>query len=243
VKVTGGLTFRTVSPGANHTCGLTTTGVAYCWGDNGYGTLGVGTFAGPQRCPVDPDDSSAGAFACSRVPVPVGGGLTFSAVTASLALSCGLTTDGDGYCWGVNADGRVGDGTKTSRSSPTLVAGGIKFAVVSDAPAFTTMGTSSPHTCGVNAAGTAYCWGANAFGALGDGTTGGPVCVFTFTCSTIPVPVAGGLTFAYVSAGGEHSCGLAVGGTAYCWGNNNYGQLGDGSTKVSAVPIVVVGRP
>jgi len=87
------------------------------------------------------------------------------------------------------------------------------------------------HSCGVTAGGNAFCWGDNSSGQLGDGTTGGRVS---------PVPVAGGLTFAVVSAGGDHTCGATPSGGVYCWGDNLFGQLGSGTTVTSLTPVRVV---
>jgi alpha-tubulin suppressor-like RCC1 family protein len=89
------------------------------------------------------------------------------------------------------------------------------------------------HTCAVTTGGLAYCWGANTFGQLGDGTA---------TQQEAPVAVSGGLTFSTVSAtGASHTCGVTSGGAGYCWGWNGSGELGDGSTAASAVPVPVTG--
>jgi len=90
------------------------------------------------------------------------------------------------------------------------------------------------HSCAVNAAGQAYCWGFNGSGQLGDGTT---------TDRLIPTPVAGGLAFAALSAGGAHTCGLTTSGVAYCWGDNYTGQLGDGTTTNQLVPKAITVGP
>ena len=103
MSVAGGLGFAAVSVGGTHTCGVTTGGAAYCWGDNGYGQLGDGTTT--QR----------------PSPVRVAGALTFRAVSAGSSHTCGLTTTRLAYCWGDNFRGALGDGTGVSSSVPVLV--------------------------------------------------------------------------------------------------------------------------
>ena len=88
-------------------------------------------------------------------------------------------------------------------------------------------------SCGITPDGAAYCWGWNAYGQLGDGTT---------TNNLTPVAVSGGLTFASVSPDLHHTCGLTTAGVAYCWGDNQHGQLGDGTLAWSNVPVRVAGQ-
>ncbi len=205
VAVVGGLSFAALTAGTFHTCGLTGNGAAYCWGDNEYGQLG---------------DGSTTSY--SSVPVAVSGGLTFSALSATYHHTCGVTASGAAYCWGYNGAGQFGDGSSTSSSVPVAVSGGLTFSVVT---------AGALHTCGLTTGGGAYCWGWSALGRLGTGADTGPdQCLPQYNggCSRKPLAVAGGLTFARLSAGGNHSCGVTVGGIAYCWGENNVGQLGTG---------------
>ena len=258
--VSGGLTFAQVSAGAGHTCGVTTGGAAYCWGSNS-GGLGDGTTtnrlspvavvggltfaqvsAGANTghtCGV----TTGGAAYCwgpnlrgqlgngggttgSTSPVLVSGGLTFAQVSAGADYTCGVTTGGAAYCWGANTGGQLGDGTTTDRTSPVLVVGGLTFAQVNTAELLVT-----PFTCGVTTGGAAYCWGFNGNGELGDGTA---------TNRLSPVAVLGGLSFAHVSAGSSHACGVTTtSGAAYCWGWNGNGQLGDGTTFLRRTPVRV----
>lgn len=88
-------------------------------------------------------------------------------------------------------------------------------------------------TCGATTDQRAYCWGYNVYGALGDGTSG--------IGSSAPVAVLGGLRFRQVSAGGTHSCGVTTDYRAYCWGGNQSGQLGDGTTTTRLTPVPVAG--
>jgi alpha-tubulin suppressor-like RCC1 family protein len=108
VAVSGGLAFQALSAGDYHTCGLTTSGAAYCWGLNVSGQLGDGTTANRAS------------------PVAVSGGLVFQALRAGRYHTCGLTASGAGYCWGDNSSGQLGDGTGF-RVSPVAVVGGVVF--------------------------------------------------------------------------------------------------------------------
>ena len=209
----GPLQFASVSAGHEYSCGVTTTGGAYCWGDNSDGQLGDGTNT------------------ASNVPVSVGGGHIFASVSAGSRHSCGVTTAGEAYCWGDNSDGQLGDGTNANTRVPVAVTGGHSFISVS---------AGSGYTCGVTKSGAALCWGSNSWevwedvvdsGRLGNGTTAD---------SAVPVAVVGGITFTSLSTGETHSCGVTAAGAAYCWGDNGEGQLGGGAeASSSAVPVAV----
>jgi hypothetical protein len=204
VPVSGGLVFGGVSAGGDHTCGVTTGGVAYCWGAGGYGQLGTGSTA--------------------RDSIPRQVVVNLATVQAGTWHACGLAPAGAAYCWGLNMDGQLGSGTGNQLDSvPNAVAGGLTFA---------TLSVGSYHTCGITTSGATYCWGFNAQGRLGDGST---------TNRNTPVPVSGGLTFLSVEAGESHTCGITVGGRVYCWGANFYGDLGDGTFTESHVPVRVKG--
>jgi len=158
-------------------------------------------------------------------------------ISTGVSFACGVTTSSAVYCWGDNEAGTLGDGTFTSSNTPVAVAGGLSFSMVS---------AGLGHTCGVTTAGAGYCWGYNFYGQLGSGTNSGPqTCVTNgLSCSPIPVAVAGGLSFATVSAGWWTSCGVTVSGAAYCWGSNAHGSLGDGTDwpLVSrSSPVAVLG--
>jgi alpha-tubulin suppressor-like RCC1 family protein len=200
---------QSLTAGGGYTCGLTSGGVAYCWGRNVSGQLGDGTTT------------------YRLTPVPVAGRLIFTSLSAGGSHTCGLATTGAAYCWGWNGFGQLGDGTTTSSLTPVSVAGGLTFANLTTT---STGGLFSAHSCGRTSTGVAYCWGRNALGQLGDGTT---------HSSLTPVPVAGGLTFVGLSAGGSHTCGWTLQVAAYCWGWNGDGQLGDGTTTISLMPLPV----
>lgn len=146
-------------------------------------------------------------------PTPVVGGLVFASLAPGYRHTCGLTAGGAAYCWGDNSIGQLGDGTTTERHTPTPVAGGLVFASLTAA---------TLNTCGLTTGGAAYCWGENQSGVLAVGTLTNPILT--------PKPVVGGLVFASLSPGGDHNCGLTAGGVAYCWGDNDYGEVGNGTT-------------
>jgi alpha-tubulin suppressor-like RCC1 family protein len=155
-------------------------------------------------------------------PVAVASTLRFRRVTAGTIHACGLTTGDRVYCWGRNAHGQLGNGTFRDRLKPVAVAGGLQFRDVS---------AGGFHTCGVTLNDRAYCWGRNDQGRLGDGTAD--------IERPEPVPVTGGLRFRQVGAGEDHTCGVTTGNRVYCWGNNDFGQLGSGGTSISLTPVQV----
>lgn len=204
----GSLVFTSISAGLSHTCALTGAGQAYCWGYDGDGALGNGsTFGG-------------------RIPQTVQqpAGVTFVAVSSNYGHSCGLTSGGQAYCWGENAAGQVGDSTLVDRIAPV--------AVLQGALSFVSITTGLDHTCAVGASGNAYCWGGDASQQLGNGAGAAsrtPVAV------TLPTGVA----FAFASVDAAKSCALDTIGQAWCWGRNNYSQIGDGTTTTRNVPTAV----
>lgn len=209
----GLLAFTKVAAGGKFACGLTSSGVAYCWGGNINGELG----------------SNVGIS--SLIPVPVDGGLSFTTISSGFNHTCGLTPAGRAYCWGRNSSGELGDGSTTASSVPVAVVGPLSGAPLT----FVSLSAGMQHTCAITNAASMYCWGWNFGGQLGDGST---------TSSSVPVAVLGPLSsspleFSTVSAGSRATCGITTAGATYCWGDNTYGQLGDGSNNSSRRPIAV----
>ncbi len=196
--VSGGLTFVSISAGYSHTCAVAAGGAAYCWGANDRGQLGTG-------------DTIPRA-----VPTAVAGGQPFLSVSAGQQRTCGVTAANAVLCWG-NIWTYRSNGLEYSREQ-------LLPQTVPAAPALQSLSVGTFTTCGVSGQ-AAYCWEANPYGEMGDGTTDG---------SLTPVPVSGGLSFAAVSAGIIQTCGITVDGAAYCWGNDTFGQLGVSSGTLSA---------
>jgi len=219
VAVAGGLSFTTISAGYSYTCALTTTGIPYCWGSNFVGQLGLGNI-----------DTAAHV-----VPQPVTGSPTLATLDAGAFHTCGRSSSGAAYCWGYNSQGENGDGQRgIIEPAPHTVVGGVSFASVT---------TGQTHSCGVASDSTAFCWGNGSAGILGLDSFPAP-CVSTGTGPQCPEPmlVVGSTKYPSLEAGWSHTCALVVGGAAYCWGSNQYGQLGTGTpADFSATPVVVSG--
>jgi alpha-tubulin suppressor-like RCC1 family protein len=213
VSVVGGFTdWCQVSAGFAHSLGLRCNGTAWAWGNGLQGRLGDNT-ATPRSSPVS----------------VVGGFTDWCQVSAGGYHSLALRTNGSAWVWGGNSVGQLGDGTTTSRLSPVSVVGGFTD--------WCQVSAGSRHSLGVRCNGTAWSWGCNVAGPLGDGTT---------TNRSSPVSVVGGFTdwcqvSAGTSSGSAHSVALRTNGTAWAWGCNGQGQLGDGSTTNRSSPVCVAG--
>ncbi len=243
--------FSVLAAGLSHTCGLGPGGVASCWGRNVGGQLGDGSRADHIR------------------PGPVGGSRSFHDIVAGWNHSCGLVAGDRAFCWGSNSEGQLGDGFRVDRLVPTPVPGN-----------FRALAAGANHTCGIRGD-DVFCWGDNSFGQLGDGTTDSrlspvrvtdlpspPLVLATgavHTCALLrdrsafcwgqnlhgqlgngttenqstPVRVSGDLEFITIFAGGGVTCGFAQDGSEYCWGFNQSGQLGDGSRTNRSSPVAV----
>ncbi|MEX1254351.1 MAG: flexitail domain-containing putative surface protein [Dehalococcoidia bacterium] len=166
----------------------------------------------------------AGAFVLSSRPRPISAsGIT--AIEAGVNHTCAVTAVGGAKCWGENNFGELGDGTTTTRSLPGDVTG-LTSGVAAIAG-------GDNHTCALTAGGGVKCWGRNNAGQLGD---------FTLLDRDEPVDVTN-LTSGVVAiaTGDNHTCAITTAGGVKCWGENNVGQLGDGSTTNHTIPVNVVG--
>ena len=188
------LRFEAVSAGANHTCAITMVNRrAYCWGLNDDGGLGDGT---TNR----------------RVtPVPVVGNQAWRQVSVGNLSTCGITTSNIAWCWGRDRHGALGDGPEEQRKlRPVLVAGDHRFTQIS---------AGEFHTCAVNTAKRAWCWGAGFGGMIGERTS-----LSRYT----PRAVAGGHTFDRVSAATNHTCAESTMNDAYCWARTGLARSATG---------------
>ena len=258
--VKGELRFRSLSAGDGFTCGVSTTGDAYCWGVAVDGQLGAGVRSDSTQgaLPVSGDlhfrmvSAGSGSSACGitqehvvycwgdlasdstgpvrDVPFRIAGGLSFQDVSAGNGYACGLTTDSLAYCWGFGGQGNLGDGHALSLAPSRRYAS--TPSAVAGGLRFKSISAGFRTTCAVDSAGHGYCWGLNEDGQLGDGTT---------TSRTAPTPVSGGYLFREIRAGGSTSCGITTAGKTMCWGRGASGELGNGKLLHRAMlPVRIV---
>jgi hypothetical protein len=239
--------------GKVHGCARMEDGTVQCWGQNADGQLGDGTTAAhaPAQVPVlhgvvhvaVGTHSSCALVATGRVkcwggngngqvgdgttvdrlsPVKVEGGVGMTAVDLGQDHACTAAPSGMASCWGRNADGELGDGTTSDRAAAAPVTGLANVAAVSVGGHF---------SCALLRDGTVQCWGSNADGALGDGTA--------VPSRPAPAPVAGITGATQISTGWRHACALLASGALRCWGQNTFGQVGDGTTTARPSPVAV----
>ena len=185
-----------------------------------------------------------------------GSGLHHSSIVAGFAHTCALRADGSVRCWGGNTSGQLGAGNDLLGigTCPSTVPGSVLLCstvpvTVGGGHAFASLASGFEHTCALTTAGDAFCWGTSDDGHGGevwppscDPTTGACACIATDgKCNGAPLQVGGTLEFGSLVAGYYHSCGIRIGGSAYCWGDELLvGALGTGAA-LSVVPAAVVG--
>jgi alpha-tubulin suppressor-like RCC1 family protein len=256
-RVGTGEDWGTLAAGGEHTCAIR-QGALYCWGWNTRGQLGDGTndnrhtptrvgtqtgwsavTAGYQHtCGVRGDDlycwgddswSQLGdgtSSTAQRQPVPIGQPGGWSSISAGDAHTCGLRS-GALFCWGSNAFGKLSFTNSGVTPEPALV---LDLTVDRS---WETIVCGGDHTCATRAGGELFCWGLNDRGQLGDGT-------MADSARAQAVSSMGTGMWTGVSSGRQHTCGV-LGGVFHCWGENEYGQLGDGTTMDRATPVAVMG--
>lgn len=179
----GGVKLASLVGSATHFCGVGSDQAIYCWGTNAL-------------------TDTAGTTISVAVPTRLPSTLQWTLAAPAVQHNCAVASDQTVYCWGDNSYRQLGDGTESSaaRYAPAPVSGGFKFSRVA---------SGAYHTCALTTGDSAFCWGRNDAGQLGDGTT---------TMRNSPTAVGGGITFQSIGAGDNLTCGLSTAGRAYCWG-------------------------
>ncbi|WP_160133099.1 hypothetical protein [Microbacterium sp. SLBN-146] len=208
VRTPAGVTFTEVYSGIEFAFGIGSDGKTYGWGTNDYGQLGDGTTTSTS----------------TPVSVATPPGVAFTRLSVGHTHVLALGSDGNTYAWGANPEGTLGDGTLVSRLTPVRV-------LVPEGLTFTSIAAGAYHSVALASDGALYSWGWNNFGQLGDGG----VAIRRDVPARVDTPA--GLTFTSVSSGIQSTVALATDGTVYGWGDNGYGQLGDGSTTNRATPV------
>ena len=202
---------RSVALGARHTCAVLDSGQMKCFGNNWDGQLGIGT-------------SGTGYWSMAPQSV-LGLSVEIEDLSLGAAFGCVLTDDQDILCWGDDSYGQLGMETSGAFTSP------VQVSVLGQGVQELSLGNR--HSCALDSLGQVRCWGSNGSGQLGDGTQ---------QTHLTPVMVSGlGTGHKSIAAGVAHSCAVTEAGAAMCWGNNFYGQLGDGSKTDRPMPVGVSG--
>jgi hypothetical protein len=240
--IPGDYRYRRIAGGFYHACAFTLASEAQCWGNNGDGRLGTGSAGGQSTSPVPVIEAQSVDTLVNGDTVVVGQvRLLVQDLSAGEAHTCGIDLSQRAWCWGRNAEGQLGRGSLSAFFPATPVNTTDLFKVVS---------VGGLHTCAITVGGGGRCWGYNAAGQLGDGSNAtsaelvavpgafrtDPLVIFHSPDPDFPLPPG-----PFVAAGYDHSCAITVGGPTLCWGLNEYGQVGDGTTVNRASPVTVAG--
>ncbi len=207
-----------LSAGQYHTCIINTgsgigDGDAECWGRNEWGQVGDASNVSRSTRVI--------VSSRSRRYTSISTGDFHSCAVQSATAGTDGRPAGTGWCWGLNNQGELGNGTFTDANEPVEVAGGLTWSVID---------AGDDLTCGITTDDDAYCWGSNNFGQLGDGT---------YFDSNTPQLVLGGNAFAQIDAGFRHTCAITTGGAPFCWGSNRRGEHGNGTVDNRLTPSIV----
>jgi len=221
VQVSAPDTWLDVDVGRTHSCATRTDRTLWCWGENGLGQIG--------------DTTQTDRF----VPTRVGSEADWSDVAVGPDFTCGLRS-GTLWCWGSNHYGELGNGTTGGWSGiPAQVGTDTNWSAVF-ASQLMSGSLFSGHACALKTNGTLWCWGYNEGGQLGRGYQNLYPCEPTFHgCSDEPGQVGTATDWVSASLGAWHTCAIRQAGTLWCWGWDDYGELGQGSRGLHASPVRV----
>jgi alpha-tubulin suppressor-like RCC1 family protein len=217
-----------------HACAINTSGNARCWGKGTSGQLGnaaVPSVNSHTAVEVKLDDGTTSLPSVRSIAV----GEAHTCATLSFNSANASVTEKGIYCWGLNNNGQLGDGTTTDKNTATSVTT-TSQGVASSNTWFTQVVAGASHTCALRNDGAAYCWGLNDKGQLGNGNT---------TAKNIPIRVKADATndlanVVALSAGANHTCALKADHSVVCWGANEDGQLGDNTTTNRSYPVAAL---
>ena len=246
--------WQSVSGGVEFTVAIKTDGTLWGWGKNSSGQLGDGTttnrtspiqigsatnwqkvFAGDFHTLAIKTDGTLWAWGSnssgklgdgtttnSTAPVQIGSATNWQTVAASEDHTVALKTDGTLWAWGDNSFGRLGDGTTTNRSAPTQIGSATDWTAIAAGGKF---------SLAVKSTGTLWAWGENGSGQMANGATGGQ--------NNSPTQVGSATNWQKVAASYNSAIATKTDGTLWGWGNNNNGQVGDGTTTLRTTPVQI----
>ena len=201
-----------------HSCVMATNNRTFCWGWNNSGELGIG---GSGYIQVPFQIIQGDMPPNTHIVRMSNGGMH----------TCAIGSDNQTYCWGPNYYGQLGNGSTTDANRPVrVVPGQVPYGVF-----IKQISTSVGHTCAIASNNQTYCWGGNQYGQLGNGTNNNASIPIAIAQGAIPA----GVYLKYVSAGYDHTCAIASNNQTYCWGGNQYGQLGNGTNNNASIPIAI----
>lgn len=211
-----GMNTLTIDAGLFASCIVNSAGVAKCWGAGTTGQIGDNNFT----TPAGPVFVSAGSLS----------GTAWTNITVGQTNSCGIRDNGSAWCWGQGSYGAIGNNSTANQGSPSVV-----NATGTTGTAWTDIDAGGFHICGIRNDGTGWCWGNDGNGGLGNGATGGNL------SAPSPITLTGvtGTAWTKIRNGYSNSCGIRNDGTAWCWGYNYYGALGNGNTTQQTAPVAV----
>lgn len=214
-----------IASGGSHACGVAEVGVVACWGASDVGQTAGGAFTPVKLTPTGFVLPPTGAINGVATSIDSGGEHT-----------CAIDANYTVLCWGKNTTGQLGNLSLINNANPVPVSKFVNSAatyVYHESNRAVAVSAGGNHTCAIGPYGELRCWGRNDKGQLGDGST-------SYRTTPTEPPVFGN-GILQVSAGGLHSCTVDYRGWAYCWGDNQYGQLGDFSTSNRSTPSLVSG--
>lgn len=253
--VSGGGSWKQVSAGFN-TCAIKSDDTLWCWGSNAFGRTGLNTTVGNALTPTQVSGGgtwksvATGGASCgiksddtlwcwgpntngitglnttvgnTLVPTQVAVGTTWKFIATGSGSACAIKSDDTLNCWGSNNYGVTGRNTSAGNTLvPTGVSGGGSWKHVD---------VGSLHSCGIKSDNSGHCWGYNLDGRTGRNTTAGN--------TLVPSAISGGGSWKSIDAGTSHTCGIKSDDTVNCWGNNYWGEVGDGTLVDKLVPTAL----
>ena len=251
-KIGSSSTWNAIASGSYHTCGID-NGELFCWGRDNYGQVGNGSGSSsnvetPQKigssntwsaialgsyhtCGIDNGElfcwgvdfrgqigNGSGSTSAIEAPQKIGSSSSWSVIAAGDTHTCGID-NGELYCWGYDSNGQIGNGSGTTSDveAPQKIGSSSSWSVIA---------AGRHHTCGIDN-GELFCWGADSNGQIGNGSG---------STSDVEAPqkIGNSNTWNAISLGTYHTCGIDN-GVLYCWGGDNFGQLGNGYSSTGIV--------